>query len=237
MIMTHKGLTPNTAEVFDKISTMKCINGLVLCGGTALSLQIGHRLSEDLDFELIGTRKDRPELDYNKIVNEVKTEFPSAELEFLGDDHFQIFLPGNVKLSFFRPEHSVPYFNEGFKYNNLVTPSLQDLLGMKIYTTTVRNVFRDYYDIYCLLEQGCNLKEGVDYALKFSRHTVHTKTVLTTLTTPQFFRKETNFDQRLEPQYEITSEEICEKIKEEIKKLNLLSKKKEQQKQTSIKIH
>ncbi|MDD2726703.1 MAG: nucleotidyl transferase AbiEii/AbiGii toxin family protein, partial [Proteiniphilum sp.] len=29
---------------------MECIKPYVLCGGTALAIQIGHRESEDLDF-------------------------------------------------------------------------------------------------------------------------------------------------------------------------------------------
>ena len=42
----------------------------------------------------------------------------------------------------------------GWRYNNLKTPTLQELLGMKLFALCVRTVFRDYYDIYCLLEAG-----------------------------------------------------------------------------------
>ncbi len=35
---------------------MEAIKNLYLCGGTAQSLQMKHRKSEDLDFELLGTR-------------------------------------------------------------------------------------------------------------------------------------------------------------------------------------
>ena len=213
------GLTKATEKVFPIISKLDCIKPLYLCGGTSLSLQINHRLSEDLDFELIGTKRERPELEFNKIITEISSKFNGTEKEILGDDHFQLFLPGNVKLSFFRPENPVPVINNGKQFNNIKTPSLQDLLGMKIYTTSVRTVFRDYYDIYCLLEKNMDFKLGLDYALNFSRHKIHTKDILTTLITPQLFQKESDFNDKLKPKYDISADQISERIKQEIIKL------------------
>ncbi len=67
-----------------------------------------HRLSEDLDFELIGLRKERPALDFGAIIGEIKAMFPDAREEILGDDHFLIFInAGKVKQSFYRPENPV----------------------------------------------------------------------------------------------------------------------------------
>jgi len=212
-----EGLTKETAEVYDAISNLECIKDLFLCGGTSIALQIHHRLSEDLDFELIGTRKDRPKLLYSEIINEVCNKFPGTQKDMLGDDHFQLFLPNHVKLSFFRPEKSLPSLTKGYTYNNIKTPSLQELFGMKIFATTVRTVFRDYYDIYCLLEEGYDFKLALKYALDFTRHTAHTKSVLSTLITPQLFLKESDFDERLKPKYIISPELICEKIKANIK--------------------
>ena len=86
------GLTLATQEVFEQVSRLECINGLFLCGGTGQSLQMNHRLSEDLDFELIGLRKDRPALDFGAILGEIKATFPDAREEILGEDHFLVFL-------------------------------------------------------------------------------------------------------------------------------------------------
>jgi len=211
-----EGLTKETAEVYEEISKLDCIKDLYLCGGTSIALQIHHRLSEDLDFELLGTRKERPVMAYREIINEVCDKFPGTEKDMLGDDHFQLFLPNHVKLSFFRPEKSLPSLTKGYVYNNIKTPSLQELLGMKIFTTTVRTVYRDYYDIYCLIESGHDFQVALKYALDFTRHTVHTKSVLSTLITPQLFVKEPDFDERLQPKYIISPQQICERIKMEI---------------------
>ena len=144
------GLTESTKEVFADVSKLDCIKDLFLCGGTGQSIQMNHRLSEDLDFELIGLRKERPQLDFVAILGELKAKFPDAREEILGEDHLQVFINGGkVKLSFFRSENPVKSMSVGVQFNNLKAPVLQELLGMKVFALCVRTVFRDYYDIYC----------------------------------------------------------------------------------------
>ena len=207
------GLTPATQEVFEQVSQLDCIKDLFLCGGTGQSLQMNHRLSEDLDFELIGLRKERPELDFGAILGEIKSKFPDAREEILGEDHFLVFInEGRVKLSFFRPENPVKTMKIGWQHNNLKIPTLQELLGMKVYAICVRTVFRDYYDIYCLLKAGCNLTEAVSYASYLSRHTIRSKSMYTKLLSPQLFRKDEDF-QRMSPAEDISPEEIRDYIK------------------------
>ena len=45
-----KGLSPDAEQVFNSIKQFEIFKEFILIGGTALSLQIHHRLSEDLDF-------------------------------------------------------------------------------------------------------------------------------------------------------------------------------------------
>ena len=45
-----KGLAPHTLQVFEAVSKLDCIKSYLLVGGTALSLQMGTRQSEDLYF-------------------------------------------------------------------------------------------------------------------------------------------------------------------------------------------
>ena len=69
-----KGLTPATFSVFNKISRLKCIKPYVLVGGTALSLQLATRLSEDLDFMSWRTHKnEKREVDWPAIQKELAT--------------------------------------------------------------------------------------------------------------------------------------------------------------------
>ena len=86
------GLTESTKEVFADVSQLDCIKDLFLCGGTGQSIQMNHRLSEDLDFELIGLRKERPQLDFVAILSELKAKFPDAREEILAEDHLLVFI-------------------------------------------------------------------------------------------------------------------------------------------------
>ena len=211
----RQGLKLETIPVFETVSQLEFIKGLYLCGGTAQSLQLLHRKSEDLDFELIGTRKERPQLDFSAISNAVTDVYPDCRKEFLGRNQLQIFVNGNVKLSFSRPENAVPELGKGFVYNNIVTPSLQELLGMKLFTIAVQSAFRDYYDIYALLKAGYDLEQGVAYAGKFSRHTIHSKTIYGILLNDNYFRKPTDFS-LLDPIYDVSTTDIADFVKQYI---------------------
>lgn len=218
------GLKQETIPVFEAVSQMEVVKGLYLCGGTAQSLQMRHRKSEDLDFELLGLRKERPMLDFSAISNEVSSVFPNCRKEFLSKNQLQIFVNGNVKLSFFSPENSVPELGKGFVYNNIVTPSLQELLGMKLFTIAVRSAFRDYYDIYALLKDGYDLAKGVEYAGKFSRHTIHSKFIYSILLNENYFHKPESFA-LLEPKYDVSTKDIAEFIQQYIEEQGIKIKK------------
>lgn len=219
------GLKPETVPVFETVSQMEFVKDLYLCGGTAQSLQMQHRKSEDLDFELLGIRKERPQLDFAAISNAISEVYPDCRKEFLGRSQLQIFVNGDVKLSFFRPENSVPELGKGFVYNNIVTPSLQELLGMKLFTIAVRSAFRDYYDIYALLKAGYDLEQGVAYAGRFSRHSIHSKTIYGILLNDNYFRKPDDFS-LLDPIYDVSTVAIAEYVKQYISERNIKIKSK-----------
>ena len=218
------GLTESTKEVFADVSQLDCIKDLFLCGGTGQSIQMNHRLSEDLDFELLGLRKERPQLDFAAILGELKAKFPDAREEILGEDHLLVFInDGKVKLSFYRPVNPVKSTSLGLQFNNLKTPDIQDLLGMKVFTLCVRTVFRDYYDIYCLLEAGCKLEEAISYASYLSRHQIRSKTMYSRLLSPQLFQRKQDFE-RMCPKYAVSAEEIRDRIKVSLESENLKNK-------------
>ena len=100
----------------------------------------------------------------------------------------------------------------GWRYHNIKTPTLQELLGMKVYTICVRTVFRDYYDIYCLLEGGCSLDEAISYASYLSRHTIRSKSMYSKLLAPQLFPKDEEF-LKMSPRYDVSAEDIRDRIK------------------------
>ena len=134
-------------------------------------------------------------------------------MEILGEDHYEFYIEGNVKLSFYRPQNNVPTLNPGLRYNNITTPSPQELLGMKVYVLTQRLAYRDYYDIAVLLDKGMNLHDGIKYALDFSKHELHAKDVIQRLLSPTLYQREDSF-LNLNPQYDISGEDIRDFIKQ-----------------------
>lgn len=68
-----KSLAPHTGQVFEAISKLECIKPFTLVGGTALSLQIEKRQSEDLDFmKWLTKRNEKPEVDWPSILKELE---------------------------------------------------------------------------------------------------------------------------------------------------------------------
>lgn len=58
-------LAPHTSLLFEKVTQLECIKPFLLVGGTALSLQLETRQSEDLDFMRWRTNKQELTEDCN----------------------------------------------------------------------------------------------------------------------------------------------------------------------------
>jgi len=97
-----EGLTKNTQNVFEKISLLPCIKDYILVGGTALSLQINKRLSEDLDFckWTKNIKKDKPTVDWVQIEKELSSIGKISKRDILGFEHVNFIL--NNQLLLFR---------------------------------------------------------------------------------------------------------------------------------------
>ena len=227
--MWKEGLTLNTLEVFEKISKLECIKGFHLCGGTGIALQLNHRYSEDLDFEMLtvqGKKEQSKSLNHDQIVAELKSLFDDFKMgKVVTADHFDCLVGDHVKLSFYKPQNKVPVLNEVGILNNLKTVSPQDALGMKLYVITQRSKFRDYYDIYSLLKEGCSLSEGIQYALKFSRYNISSKNIVSKLMSEGVFvktNKEGHFEfDELKSKYHVDASQIRDFIEEKLRQVQI----------------
>ena len=96
-----QGLTENANSIFEAISKLNCINGYTLIGGTALSMQIGKRLSEDLDFCKWSTnlKTDKPTIDWPTIERALETVGNIDSRDIFGFDQVN-FIVNGVKISF-----------------------------------------------------------------------------------------------------------------------------------------
>lgn len=179
----------------------------MLVGGTALSLQIGNRQSEDLDFMKWRTSKsEKMEVDWFAIKNELESIAPIDSMNLMDIDHVEFVLAG-VKVSFYACPRYSPVAQPFLIQDNLFAADLLAIGAMKMEVMMRRSKFRDYYDIYSLLQEGVDFRAMVDLALKYSGHLLHTKNLYAMLTNGTRFTDDTNFTQ-LQPKYAITAMEI-----------------------------
>ena len=210
------GLAPQTSEVFERITRLECIKPFVLVGGTALSLQLNKRQSEDLDFMCWKkSAKDNAEVPISAIKHEIETIGKVDSMD-IGSFDFVEFVVEGVKLSFYAaPRKRIPSMQVIPFKNNLQLADIKSIGAMKMEAMLRRSKFRDYYDIYTILKEGIDIQEMIDMALEHSGHLLKRKNLLAFLTDGERFRKDKAFIQ-LHPVYDITPYDIQEYIKQKL---------------------
>lgn len=140
-------MLPATQQVLTKFSAeADFLSDYVIVGGSALSMRLCHRFSEDLDFFTYVDHFDK-----SRIIR----FFQGKRHEIINDDSNQLdLLYEGVKLTFFNAKWG---FIKPEKRSGLNIASLQQLAGMKVHTLFLRATYRDYYDLYVL-----SLKMGLD---------------------------------------------------------------------------
>ena len=207
-----KGLAKHTEKVFERISKLETIKPYLLVGGTALSLQIGKRLSEDLDFMKWKTSpNDKSEVAWYKINKELESIGIVESVDVLDFDMVEFVFEG-VKLSFYSAPRTRPtHLKEIPHMNNIRLADVESIGVMKMEVMLRRNTFRDYYDIYSILKEGHNLHKMIDEAIIHSNHRLKEKSILMILTNAERFKKDNRLS-HMQPFYDVTPEDIQEYI-------------------------
>lgn len=211
-----KSLAPHTGQVFEAISKLECIKPFTLVGGTALSLQIEKRQSEDLDFmKWLTKRNEKPEVNWPSIKSELESIGIIKDYEVGGFDFVSFNFEG-VKLSFYAaPRKAISSMKRIPYLNNMYLSDMESIGAMKMEAMLRRAKFRDYYDIYSILKEGGNLNKMILAALEHSDHKLRTRGLLNMLTTGKNFIREKGFEELL-PVYDVTAYEIQEFIKKKL---------------------
>jgi len=205
-----EALVEKTFKVIEPVSKMEFVKSFFLVGGTALALQLKHRLSEDLDFMCWKqSKKEKQNINIEKIKNELAQLFSIQKIEILGNNHIEIFIDNNVKLSFYAPDKIKPVITPIDYLNNLILADEATIASLKMELLLRRNEFRDYYDLYCILKNKDveTTKQIIYNALKYSEHHLKTKNLIGMLTNAGRFKNNAAFVQ-LAPKYKITGKEI-----------------------------
>ena len=205
-----EALVEKTLKVIETISKMEFVKSYFLVGGTALALQLKHRLSEDLDFMCWKQSKnDKQNINLEKIKNELIQDFTIDTVDIIGNNHIELYIADGVKLSFYAPDKIKPVISPIRYLNNLILADEECIAALKMETLLRRNEFRDYYDLYCILKDkdAATTKHIITNALKYSEYHLKTKNLIGMLTNSERFKHNSDLVQ-LNPKYLITAKEI-----------------------------
>ena len=177
-----KYLPERAGKLFERLSKEPLMEGMVLVGGSALAIQIGHRISEDLDFVAISSRlpSDKIEALTRKLQNEGMdvslTTAQSAISQFkinTGDsllDYVRDYAVEGAKLTFFAQGFNAPVkqleylrdlpaaFPKAYSFKVM---GIEGLCAMKTLVLGARARSRDIYDLKELVaNQGFSIKKA-----------------------------------------------------------------------------
>lgn len=149
-------ITPVMRQILNGFFESKIANEFYLAGGTALALQLGHRLSVDLDL-FSQTQSDIPALT-EPLRHALKDFSPVLSDSSWGN---LVFLAENVRVGFY-----------GYGYE-LIRPSIEaetgrlasveDIALMKMDALLARASRKDFYDLYTIC-RSLSLRELLDLA-------------------------------------------------------------------------
>lgn len=132
-----------TMDILTSLASQPCLHDFRLVGGTSLALQIGHRLSVDLDF-----------------FSDQKADLVLIEDELLQLKGIKLKSKSTYAL-FFEYEgvkvdvlnYSYPFITAPVAEGKITLAHKDDIAAMKLKTVMNRGAKRDFYDIYFLLEE------------------------------------------------------------------------------------
>lgn len=115
-----------------------------LVGGTALALQIGHRISVDFD---LFSKKDIP----YSLLGKIKRVFKDYKIKIIVNHSEQLsIIAGDVKLDFVKYKFPQILKLEEFKKVKIV--KVPEIAAMKAYTLNYRGAYKDYIDLYFIFK-------------------------------------------------------------------------------------
>lgn len=147
--MYPEAISSKRLKIFQKL---KNFSQFYLVGGTALALQIGHRMSDDFD---LFSEKDIPTDLLAKVVN----IFKDSELNIIINHSEQLsLLIDQTKVDFVK--YPFPLVLDLIEYEGLKIINIPEIGAMKAYALGRRATYKDYIDLYFILkEKHSSLKE------------------------------------------------------------------------------
>lgn len=137
---------PGTIRILNELMQLEEFSAFNLVGGTALSLQLGHRKSDDIDLFKVSDFNKREVIDILKLHFKNRFELKSKEKNPLG-----VFgLIDNVKLDICK--HTFPLISPLVIEDGVRMWGLEDIAAAKVHAISLRAKKKDFWDIDELLD-------------------------------------------------------------------------------------
>ncbi|MEA3494993.1 MAG: nucleotidyl transferase AbiEii/AbiGii toxin family protein [Bacteroidota bacterium] len=149
-MLQYRAVYPKTLELLKILMKYKSLQDFFLVGGTSLALQLGHRISVDLDlflnkdFETVNILQElNTNLEFKIILQKEQNSLTiNARKQNINDEF--------VKIDFIK--YPYPLINKVIKSEGLRLLSIEDIIAMKLSAISNRGAKKDFYDIYELLK-------------------------------------------------------------------------------------
>lgn len=159
-------LRPDTERLWHFLKGQSTLTGFVLVGGTALSMHLDHRISEDLDFMIPVARLPRAAIEVLKRLSHasgftfVPNDHPDglAEFEDTGMDFHDYqqdyVVGGTVKLTLVAPDPEVKVLLRAGSPQGPRLASVEEIFRLKCIACANRSKTRDWLDMFVMLQRG-----------------------------------------------------------------------------------
>lgn len=141
----HAGtLSLHAQNVLAQLGDSGIVSQMYLVGGTALALQLGHRMSQDFYFCVKG----------NVLAENIARDLGGVgkfTVDLLEPPHTLLGTFEDVKVSVFRYDYEM--LEPFVYYNHVALASIKDIAAMKLTALCGRATKRDYVDVYVLCQQ------------------------------------------------------------------------------------
>jgi predicted nucleotidyltransferase component of viral defense system len=200
-------ISKNAHNLLESICSIQNLKSFYLVGGTALSLQIGHRLSEDLDFF------SQEEFKSNIVYN-IKKPYTVTSIS---DNSIEISID-KTKVFFFY--FAFPLYKAIIKSNNIRIAHPIDIGLMKLLCLQGRTTKKDIVDLFFIHKKVMPLEKLLDIFEKhFPKASFNSYASLSSLIDPQILAKQKMPKMLRECNWDECLNLVEDKIKVHIKKL------------------
>lgn len=154
-MLHYRAVYPKTLELLKELMVIPSLESFQLVGGTALALQIGHRISVDLD--LFSER----EFEKGKILRDLEK---IGTVESIHPELLMLMI-NDIKVDIVH--YPYPFIHPIEHIEGIRLASIKDIVAMKLSAIANRGAKKDFFDI-CFLFDQLSLKEMLHlFSLKY----------------------------------------------------------------------